>query len=463
MKRPLQSWIAHSWHRNRLVVQLTALVLLLLFVYLIPAIFIVIQSGEAGVLWRRFSYFGQVQAGTDTQHTLGEGVALKFPWDRIYIYNVRLQNARQEYDVLTKGGLPIKVQISVRFRPVEERLGLLHRYAGPNFRDVLVLPEIGSHARTQMAMLEPAEIYTSRRAEVERGIAQRLAEDLDVRYQVSDSGSSRTTVLRMRIISSLQRAEAPLTALSIARQLTIDDEDSIQEDLEALVRDDVLRQRTVDGKHYYRVNSVRSVNSDGTPADLMENGATLVHIEHVLIEQITLPEQIERAIQNKLVIEQQAQEYDFRLARERKEKERKRIEAEGIRLFQDIVAEGISDRYLRWKGIDATLELAKSENAKVVVIGNASDGLPLILGPLESGSGGGTSRAGKSLARRPPPASLTDNTPVGRIGTAVERAGTPTGAAGNQPAPDDAQTGSPAAPLPTRPASSAGGAAAPGR
>jgi len=71
-------------------------------------------------------------------------------------------------------------------------------------------------------------------------------------------------------------------------------------------------------------------------------------------------------------------QYDYVLSVARKEAERKRIEAEGVRDFQKIVTPGISPNFLRWKGIEATLDLAKSANAKVVVIG-AQNGLPLIL------------------------------------------------------------------------------------
>jgi regulator of protease activity HflC (stomatin/prohibitin superfamily) len=70
----------------------------------------------------------------------------------------------------------------------------------------------------------------------------------------------------------------------------------------------------------------------------------------------------------------------FRLQREKQEAERKRIEAQGIHDFQQIVAQGISPALLEWKGIEATEALAKSPNSKVVVVGNSKNGLPLILG-----------------------------------------------------------------------------------
>jgi regulator of protease activity HflC (stomatin/prohibitin superfamily) len=105
-----------------------------------------------------------------------------------------------------------------------------------------------------------------------------------------------------------------------------------------------------------------------------------IHLDAILIRGIELPPNIKEAIEKKLKQEQESQEYEFRIQKEEKEAQRKRIEAQGIKDFQDIVSEGISDKLLRWKGIEATLELAKSPNSKVVVIGQGKDGLPLILG-----------------------------------------------------------------------------------
>lgn len=103
-------------------------------------------------------------------------------------------------------------------------------------------------------------------------------------------------------------------------------------------------------------------------------------LENVLIRNIQLPEMLMEAINRKLKQEQSALEYEFKILKEVKEAERKRIEAEGIEAFQRIVTKSINDKLLRWKGIEATLELAQSPNAKVVIVGGGKDGLPLILG-----------------------------------------------------------------------------------
>jgi prohibitin 1 len=103
-------------------------------------------------------------------------------------------------------------------------------------------------------------------------------------------------------------------------------------------------------------------------------------VESVLLRDIQLPQTLKSSIEAKQQAEQEALAMNFRLQKEKQEAERKRIEAGGIRDFQQIVAQGISPALLEWKGIEATELLSKSPNSKVVVIGNPKNGLPLILG-----------------------------------------------------------------------------------
>jgi regulator of protease activity HflC (stomatin/prohibitin superfamily) len=108
---------------------------------------------------------------------------------------------------------------------------------------------------------------------------------------------------------------------------------------------------------------------------------TAVVVQQVLLRNVDLPPRVKESIEEKLAAEQDAQRMQFVLAKERQEAERKRIEAEGIRDFQVTVSEGIDDNLLRWKGIDATLQVAQSDNAKIVIVGSGKDGLPIILNP----------------------------------------------------------------------------------
>jgi regulator of protease activity HflC (stomatin/prohibitin superfamily) len=99
----------------------------------------------------------------------------------------------------------------------------------------------------------------------------------------------------------------------------------------------------------------------------------------LLIRSINLPEQIRMAIENKLKQEQEALAYQFRLDKEKSEAERKRIAADGEAIANKIINSSLTPELLKMRGIEATLELAKSPNSKVVIVGG-KDGMPLILG-----------------------------------------------------------------------------------
>lgn len=265
--------------------------LLLFCVYLAPSIFVSIHSGKAGVLWHRLN-------GTEVEKIYQEGLTVIFPWDVMYIYDVRQQEAEETYDVLSSDGLKMEAHVSVRFRPVIENLGVLHKHVGPDYVQTLLLPQVGSRVREVISKYPSQGFYSEERRAIQDAILVRLQEEF-------------------------------------------------------------LAER-----------------------DPQAARANLVRLEDVLIRSISLPPKIEQAIKNKLVNKHMAEEYEYRLIQETREKERKRIEAEGIKAFQNIVSNGISEKFLLWKGIDATLEMARSDNSKIVIIGAGNSGLPVILGGL---------------------------------------------------------------------------------
>jgi regulator of protease activity HflC (stomatin/prohibitin superfamily) len=104
-----------------------------------------------------------------------------------------------------------------------------------------------------------------------------------------------------------------------------------------------------------------------------------VTIEATPLRNVALPTQLTEAIEQKQRADQESQRMEFILTKEKQEADRKRIEAKGIADFQAIVAAGISDQLLRWKGIEATEKLATSQNTKIIIVGSGKDGLPVIL------------------------------------------------------------------------------------
>jgi regulator of protease activity HflC (stomatin/prohibitin superfamily) len=103
-------------------------------------------------------------------------------------------------------------------------------------------------------------------------------------------------------------------------------------------------------------------------------------VKRVLVEDVKLPTTIRAAIETKLKQEQESLEYEFRLAKAKKEAERQKIDAEGKATANRILSASLTDKILQEKGIEATLKLSESTNSKVIVIGSGKDGLPLILG-----------------------------------------------------------------------------------
>jgi prohibitin 1 len=198
--------------------------------------------------------------------------------------------------------------------------------------------------------------------------------------------------------------------------------DEIQEKIEFAVRD--------------------SLTNEFNPDSLIN--VEYIQLEDVLIRSIRLPPEVQASIVRKVEQYHLSLEYVHRLNRERSEAERRIIEANGIRQFQEIIGVGITQAYLQWKGIDATLQLAQSNNAKVVIIGSGSSGMPLILGNLDSASGSGgqagvtlntptgaTARPSGLTELMPPPLRLT--TPPDETAPRPQETGAPASLAEESP------------------------------
>ncbi len=108
--------------------------------------------------------------------------------------------------------------------------------------------------------------------------------------------------------------------------------------------------------------------------------AQYVQLNEVLVRDVTLPPTIKTAIEKKLKQEQESLEYEFKIIKEKKEAERRQIDAEGKANANRILNASLTSNILKEKGIEATIKLAESPNAKVVIIGNSADGMPIILG-----------------------------------------------------------------------------------
>jgi regulator of protease activity HflC (stomatin/prohibitin superfamily) len=145
----------------------------------------------------------------------------------------------------------------------------------------------------------------------------------------------------------------------------------------------IARTRIRDNAVYYEAVALYSTKRDefqsrifkGIEKDFNSRGLLL---ENLLVRNITLPAAVKSTIEQKIQAEQESQKMQFILAKERQEADRKRIEAQGIADYQKIISESLTDRQLQYEQIKATMELAKSQNAKIIMMG-AKGGAPVIL------------------------------------------------------------------------------------
>ncbi len=265
--------------QTTLIVAGVAIVIILLLFG--SSMFITLQPGDRGVIFRKFT------TGLDKENIFTPGFYIIAPWNDMHVYNVKEQKSEETMDVLSKNGLSINIDISVRFNPVYNKIGFLHEIFGKDYINQLVVPEVRSSVRKVAGRYTAEEIYSTKRKQVEEQI------------------------------------------------ITV------------------------------------------TEIILKENN---IEMKALLIRSINLPAQIKNAIENKLTQEQEALVYEFKLEREKSEAERKRIQAEGEARANKIINSSLTNQLLKMRGIEATLELSKSPNSKVIVIGSGKEGMPLILG-----------------------------------------------------------------------------------
>jgi regulator of protease activity HflC (stomatin/prohibitin superfamily) len=343
-----------------------------------PNVIVTVPTGQVGILWKRF------RGGTQLDPRLlkDEGMRVLLPWDKLFLYDLRLQTTTDTYNAISKDGVNLTATINIRFRLKHDAIPQLHQTIGPDYVSRLLRPEIGNRAREIIAQYTAEEVYSTKRQEVQAEI--------------------RSHTMQMLGQSMVQRTE----------------------------------EESEYGEHY-------RISLD-----------QMLVLYDTLLLGLELPPAVNAAINRKIEQYYLVQEYAFRVEREKKESERKQIEANGIRAFQTTVSQGISDSYLRWRGIEATLQMAQSPNTKIVIIGSGKDGLPVILGNVDAPvvpqqpqapAGGGAALPDNSEAAKQKPAApsppMLEKTPASNLPTPPERQ-SPTAVPRTPGAPQAPTTGS---------------------
>lgn len=154
--------------RNMPYLVVCILLSMLVFVYCFDRIFVTVHSGEVGVKYRRFA------GGTVIDHPYGEGLHVIFPWDTLYIYNVRNQVVSHQFEALSKHGLPLTISLTIRYRPEYQLVGLLHQQVGPDYVARIVTPEVDAKVREIVGNYRADEVYSTDRSIIQKIINEAL-------------------------------------------------------------------------------------------------------------------------------------------------------------------------------------------------------------------------------------------------------------------------------------------------
>ncbi len=159
----------------RTILIAVALVFVVIF-FFGKSMFITLQPGEAGVIFRQFS------GGLDKDHIQHQGFHVIAPWNEMIVYNVKDQKAEETIDVLDKNGLSINVDVTILFRPLSEKIGFIHEGIGRDYINVKVVPNMRSVVRQIMGNYTAEEIFSTKRSEVEAKITQETGKALAVDF-----------------------------------------------------------------------------------------------------------------------------------------------------------------------------------------------------------------------------------------------------------------------------------------
>ncbi len=154
---------------------ISMVIFLILFLLLLHRVLVLIGPGEAGVLFKTFA------GGTDIETVYPEGLRIIWPWDRMFIYNCRVQEYAHQFNVLTINGLKIHLDLSIRYRPEYALVSKLHKDVGEDYVNIVVIPEIENVLRVLIGRLNAEEVYTTKRSLIEKAISEAI-EQIAQRY-----------------------------------------------------------------------------------------------------------------------------------------------------------------------------------------------------------------------------------------------------------------------------------------
>lgn len=174
-------------------------VALILFLILSNTTFLTIEPGHKGILFERFS------GGVNTDKIYSQGFHIVAPWNKMFIYDVRVNENFEKMSVLSKNGLTINIDLSYRYRPVADKIGYLHNVVGKQYHESIVLPEIRSATREVIGQYLPEELYSTKREAIQKEVYESTKQAIEVKYVNLDAVLIREVELPQSLQDAIER------------------------------------------------------------------------------------------------------------------------------------------------------------------------------------------------------------------------------------------------------------------
>jgi len=187
-----------------------------------------IESGESGVLYRRLTY------GTDTTYTFDEGVKIIAPWNKMFKYDMRVQEINDTINALTKDGLTVDVQFSSHFRPIRSSLGKLHKHIGPEYIMKIIVPEVSSTIRDVIGQYNADELFHTRRVTIADSIMYTMKRQVSQNFIMYENMMLRSIVLPDKITEAIElKMKEEQTLLMYDYRLQVEEKEALRKLIQA--------------------------------------------------------------------------------------------------------------------------------------------------------------------------------------------------------------------------------------
>ena len=158
-------------------------------------VFTVVSAGTVGVV----DFLGRV-----SDNTLKAGVNVVNPMANVIKFSIKTQELKEVMNVPSKEGLSVQLEISLLFRLDPDNANIIYKTVGPNYADIILMPQFRSVVRGVTARYEAKALYTASREQLAGEIMEELEGLVGPRGITIETAALRQIILPERLTKSIE-------------------------------------------------------------------------------------------------------------------------------------------------------------------------------------------------------------------------------------------------------------------